>query len=229
MHNMNCFKFPVLLMALLCFSHLQCTKEANETTGSIRGNVRIMNQGEDAIIHPAYIFHNDTLLATTNKYGEYHISALSEGDYSLICSALNYSNLVQQVKVVGGETTTQNFSLQPDDSRGILVGEFQDLTVLNDSLTNHPELSEWDDQQIYNAATGATIQKKWFDSFSGKRIVFLGNDSLGHADAWGQYAFVIQCGTYSFTGTCDGYKSTNHVVTIVEDTKTYLNFLLERE
>jgi len=219
----------MILIASVCFSQLNCTKESNETEGSITGVVTIRDQGSEAIIHPAYIFHHDTLLTTTNELGEYFISSLNEGKYSLICSALNFRDSVQQVKVVGGETVTCNFSLQPDNSMGKLVGEFQDLTVFNDSLISNPELAEWDEQQIYNAATGATIQVKWFPDFMGTRVVYLGDDSIGFSDAFGQYAFVIQSGTYSFTGTCDGYKSKTHVVTILPDTKTYLNFLLERE
>lgn len=222
-------KALAILIAVVCLSQLHCTKESDETPGSIAGVVTIEDQGASAFVYPAYIFHNDSLLATTNELGEYTISSLEEGSYNLTCSALNYSDLMQQVTVEGGKTVTQNFALQSDDSRGILLGEFQDLSVFNDSLSSNPALAEWDDQQVYTAATGATIQAKWFPGFTGTRVIYLGNDSIGYADAWGQYAAVIQCGTYSFTGTCDGYKSKTHVVTIVKDTKTYLNFILERE
>ena len=142
---------------------------------------------------------------------------------------MDFRDSVQQVKVVGGETVTHNFSLQPDNSKGILVGEFQDLKVFNDSLISNPELAEWDEKKICDASTGATIQAKWFPDFNGTRVVYLGDNSLDTSGAFGQYAFVIQSGTYSFTGTCDGYKSKTHVVTILLNMKTYLNFFLERE
>jgi hypothetical protein len=220
-------KAAVILIASVCFSYLNCTKESNETEGSIAGVVT--DQGSEAIIHPTYIFHNDTLLTTTNESGEYFISSLREGKYSLICSALNFRDTVEQVKVVGGGTVTHNFSLKSDNTTGRLVGEFQDMLIFNDSLQTNPGLAEWDAKQICDAATGATIQFKWFPDFRGTRVIYLGDDSLGISDAWGQYGFYIQCGTYCFTGTCDGYKSKTHVVTIFPDTKTYLNFLLERE
>jgi hypothetical protein len=47
-------KAAVILIASVCFSYLNCTKESNETEGSIAGVVT--DQGSEAIIHPAYIF-----------------------------------------------------------------------------------------------------------------------------------------------------------------------------
>lgn len=229
MYRKNLVKAVMILIVSVCFSHFNCKKGSNETEGGIKGVVTTKDKETNAIIHPAYIFHNDTLIATTDELGEYFITSLIEGKYTLTCSALNFRDTVRQVKVVGGETVTCNFSLQPDNSKGILVGEFQDLAVFNDSLISNPELAEWNEQQIYNAATGATIQIKWFPDFTGNRVVYLGDDSIGFSDAFGQYAFAIQSGTYCFTGKCKGYMSKTHVVIILPDTKTYLNFFLERE
>jgi hypothetical protein len=229
MGRLNIFKAVIVLILFAVFSQLNCTKESKETEGDIRGVVKELEQDSEAIIHPAYIIFEDTLLGTTNESGEYLISSLKEGTYTLICSALNFRDTIEEVKVVGGGTVTHNFSLQPDNTTGIVIGEFQDLLIFNDSLGTNPGLAELDAKQIFDAATGATIQMKWLNYQVGDREVFLGDDLLDISDAWGQYGFYIQCGTYCFTGKCEGYKSKTHIATILPDTKIYLNFFLERD
>jgi hypothetical protein len=229
MGKLNFFKVATILIVFTVFTQLNCTRESNETKGDIKGVVKELNQNSEEIICPAYIIYEDTLFATTNESGEYLISSLEEGTYTLICSALNFRDTIEQVKVVGGETVTHNFSLQSDNTTGILVGEFQDLLIFNDSLETNPGLAGWAAKHIFDAATGATIQMKWLNYPVGDREVYLGDDLLGISDAWGQYGFYIQCGTYCFTGKCEGYKSKTHIVTILPDTKFYLNFFLERD
>ncbi len=229
MGKINVFKAVIVLIVFAVFSHMNCTKESGETEGDLKGVVKELKQNSEAAIHPAYIIYGDTLLATTNESGEYLISSLGEDTYTLICSALNFRDTIEQVKVVGGETVTNNFLLQPDYTTGRLVGEFQDMLIFNDSLETNPGLAEWDGKQIFDASTGATIQMKWLNYPVGNREVYLGDDLLGISDAWGQYGFNIQCGTYCFTGKCEGYKSKTHIVTILPDTKIYLNFFLERD
>jgi hypothetical protein len=229
MGKLNIFKAVIVLIVFAIFTQLNCTRESNETKGDIKGVVKELKQNSEAVIYPAYIIYEDTLLATTNESGEYLISSLKEDTYTLICSALNFRDTIEQVKVVGGGTVTHNFSLQSDNTTGILVGEFQDLLIFNDSLETNPGLAEWDGKKIFDAATGATIQMKWLNYPVGNREVYLGDDLLGISDAWGQYGFIIQCGTYCFTGKCEDYKSKTHIVTILPDTKIYLNFFLERD
>jgi hypothetical protein len=229
MHKLNIFKAVMVLIVFGVFSYLNCTKESKETEGDINGVVKELTENSEAIIYPAYIIYEDTLLATTNESGEYLISSLKEDTYTLICSALNFRDTIEQVKVVGGETVTHNFSLQPDNTTGLLLGEFQDMLIFSDSLETNPGLAEWDEKQIFNAATGATIQMKWLQYPVGNREVYLGDSLLGISDFFGQYAFNIQCGTYCFEGKCEGYISKTHIVKILPDAKFYLNFFLERE
>ena len=229
MGKLNIFKAVMVLVVFAVFSQLNCTKKSKETEGDIKGFVKELEQNSEAIIYPAYIIYEDTLLATTNESGEYLISSLEEGTYTLICSALNFRDTIEQVKVVGGETVTHNFSLQSDSTTGIVVGEFQDMLIFNDSLETNPGLAVWDDKQIFDAATGATIQMKWLNYYVGDREVYLGDDLLGVSDAFGQYGFYVQCGTYCFKGSCEGYISKTHIATILPDTKIYLNFFLERD
>jgi hypothetical protein len=229
MGKINIFKAVIVLILFAIFSQLNCTKESKETEGDIRGVVKELKQNSEVTIYPAYIIYEDTLLAATNESGEYLISSLEEGTYTLICSALNFRDTIEQVKVVGGGTVTHNFWLQSDSTTGRLIGEFQDMVIFSDSLETNPGLAEWDEKQICDAATGATIQMKWLNYHVGDREIYLGDDLLGISDAWGQYGFYIQCGTYCFTGKCEGYMSKTHIVTILPDTKIYLNFFLDRD
>ena len=201
MGNSNIFKATIILAAITFFSHEQCTKESKETKGDIKGVVKAINQN----------------------------SSHEEGTYELICSALNFRDTIEYVKVVGGETVRHDFSLQPDSTMGRIVGEFQDLFIFKDSLQNNPGLADWDEKQIFDAATGATIQMKWLQDPVGDREVYLGDYLLGKSDAFGQYGFILQCGTYPVEGKCEGYISKTHIVKVLPDTKIYLNFILERD
>ena len=226
MYKTNAFRtVMVFTIAILCF--LSCTKESNDTKGDVRGVVTIQNK--ETVICPAFIINGDTLLAKTNESGEYEITSLEEGTYKLICSALNFRDTIEYIEVGGGETVMHDFSLQTDSTMGRLLGEFQDGLIFKDSLQTNPELANWDEKQIFDVATGATIQMIWLQYPVGDREVYLGEDLLGKSDAFGQYAFKIQSGTYCFKGKCEGYVSKTHIVKILPDTKFYLNFVLERD
>ena len=57
----------------------------------------------------------------------------------------------------------------------------------------------------------------------------LGDSVLAVADAWGQYVFKIRTGTYSITGSCEGYESVTQTVTVEPNGRHYVNFFLPRK
>ena len=203
--------------------------EPKPTSGTIEGNVKSILPGNLSTIHLAYVFIDDSLLATTDENGNYVIAPIEEGTYQLTCSAINYRDTTEQVQVLGGKTLIHDFYLTPDSSTGRIYGEFQDVTLFNQNIQTNPSLVDWDAKQIFNDITGATIQAKTLQYDVPDRKVFLGDSLLAISDGWGQYWFQIQCGTYPITGRCEGYYDTTKVIKIMADTRSYVNFFLYRK
>ncbi len=200
--------------------------EPEQTYGTITGTVKNLNS---ATIHPAYIFFEDSLLATTDTNGNYSISSIDEGAYQLTCSALNYGDLTEQVTVLGGKTVTHDFNLTPNSAPGKVYGEFQDVTLYKQSLQTNPSLAQWDAKKIFDDITGATLQAKTLQYEVPDRKVLLGDSLLEIADVWGQYWFRIQCGTYPIKASCEGYHDTTQVIKVLPDQNIYVNFFLRRK
>jgi len=230
MRMKNIFLMLILQIFFVSF-FIKCDNatEPKEIRGTVTGAVKNVLPGDGSIIHPAYIFLEDSLIATTNESGEYAIYSIEQGSYLLICSSLGYRDTTTQVQVVGGKTVTHDFYLTPDSSTGRIYGEFQDMTLFNNNLETNPSMAEWDDEQIFASVTGATIQAKTLMYDVPDRKVFLGDSLLAITDGFGQYWIEIQCGTYCITGTCEGYKDAMQVIKVLPDTRVYVNFFLYRE
>lgn len=224
--------FLMLILQILFISFfIKCDNatEPKETKGIVTGTVKNVLLGDGSIIHPAYIFLEDSLIATTNEFGEYSISSIENGSYFITCSSLGFRDTTTQVQVIAGKTVTHDFYLTPDSSTGRIYGEFQDMTLFNNSLETNPSLAEWDAEQIFASVTGATIQAKTLMYDVPDRKVFLGDSLLAITDGFGQYWIEIQCGTYCITGSCEGYKDAMQVIKVLPDTRVYVNFFLYRE
>ena len=225
--------FLILLFGLsIMLIIIKCNKNPNEpkpTNGAIEGNVKSVLPGNSSAIHPAYIFNENRLLTTTDEAGNYSIAAIEEGTYQLTCSALNYRDSTEQVRVPGGKTVTYDFSLTPDSSIGRVYGEFEDVTLYNQGLQTNPAMASWDSKKIFDDVTGATVQAKTLGYEIPDRKVFLGDSLLAISDGFGQYWFKIQCGIYPITGYCEGYHDTTLVIKVLPDTKVYANFFLHRK
>jgi len=184
-------------------------------------------------LYPAYIIWGDSLLAMTDVDGSFGIEYMDAGSYQLIASAVNFADTTFEVSIEGMNTSTVSLELKSDDTMGWLLGEFQDDSLFQAELLENPDLAGWTAKEICDAATGATIQFKTMRPFVPFSYVYLGDDSLTMADQWGQYGFLIQCGTYPFTGTCNDYQSTTGIATVRPEGhpegRTYLNFFLKRE
>ena len=219
---------PPLLAACLWITCKQTT-EPKTDAGNVRGSVVCdASQGGTSTIPSAYIFREDSLLATSDASGVYSIASLREGAYRLRCSAAGHRDTTAQIQVAGGKTTVQDFSLVPEYSFGRVFGEFQDRKLFNDSLNTNPSMANWDARTICDAATGATIQFKTYQNEVPERRITLGDSLLDTADAWGQYYFQIRAGTYPVTGSCEGYESVTQIVTVEPNGRQYVNFFLSK-
>ena len=209
--------------------HCDHTSEPKETAGAIRGTVFNGLSDEMTPVYPAYIFVEDSLWAITDSNGMYSIPSILEGTYDFICSSLYYLDDAEQIRVTGEQTTTHDFYLTPDSLTGVVFGEFQDLNIFQDSLASNSAIGEWDAEQVFNAVTGATIQSKTLDYLVPDRKVTMNDSLLAVSDAWAQYWFIVQQGTYYVKGACEGYEEIGQVIKVVPDTYHYYNFFLPRE
>jgi hypothetical protein len=214
------------MLAVCLWAACKNATEPRTRAGSIRGTVRSVPAPDGAAIRSASIAWEDSLLAVSDASGAYAVSPLSEGTYRLTCSASGYRDTTMQVVIEGGKTTVLDFYLTPDFSSGRIFGEFQDQDLFNDSLKTNPAMAGWDAKTVFDAATGATIQFKTMQHEVAERRVMLGDSLLAVADGWGQYTFKIRTGTYSLTGSCEGYENVTQTVRVEPNGRHYVNFFL---
>jgi hypothetical protein len=222
-----------LIPAAAVFLVLACqhATEPGKSRVTLSGTVYPAQPGSPAI-QSAYLFMGDSLMAVTDETGHYHIASIESGSHDFICSALGYSDATVEV-TVGRENTLHDFYLTPDESTGRVYAEFQDQTLWLDALADHPELDTWNDRELFEGTTGATLQTKWLQIELPDRILFLGDSLLAYSDGFGQCWAKLQCGTYPLTGVCEGYRSVTRTVHIVpyappESEKSYVIFFMNR-
>ena len=125
-------------MLLVIFIKCDNATEPKESKGSISGTVNNLMLGDVATVHPAYIFLEDSLIATTDELGKYSITLIEKGSYFLTCSALNYRDTTEQVHVIAGKTETHDFYLTPDFSSYIpriyIITKTEELLQMNGVL-----------------------------------------------------------------------------------------------
>ena len=110
---------------------------------------------------------------------------------------------------------------------GIVCGEFHDAVLFKQALEADPGKSGRDDKEIWEHASGATIQAKTFGRAVGRSTVWLDGDMLAAADGFGQFRTELAPGKYSLTGKCDGYSPLELRIKVRSGRKTYVNFILE--
>jgi hypothetical protein len=219
-----------IFVLLLIWMGCHHSTELIWTEGNVQGTVRrLLPGGGTSGVHPAFIFWGDSLLTTTDPQGSYRINDLKIGRYDLLGSALYCGDTTLTVQVQGDQTVTLDFNLRSDSTTGLVVGEFQDAFLFQQRLSEDTTLANWSEQQIYDAATGATLQSKTLKYLVPDRFVLLEDSAMAKADVWGQYGFFIPSGTYPLVGSCEGYRSVMHVVKVLPDSRVYLNFILHRE
>jgi hypothetical protein len=216
-----------ILLACLAIG-MQCTKstEPKEIFGSLQGTV----QSAGSALYPAYLVAGDTLLATTDAQGHYSVPSVSAGSLALTCSALYYGDTTVQVQIMGGQTATADFNLTRDETKGLVLGEFQDNALWSENVKNDASLKSLTVREQFDGVTNATMCFKIVGVDLGDRSIFVGDSLIALADAWGQFWFRLPRGVYPLKATCDGYQNDVRIVKVLPtppDT-VYTNFYLPR-
>jgi hypothetical protein len=205
-----------------------CKDKENPVLTAANLHISIRSKAGNNPIGKAFIFLNDSLYGETDSKGLFALDSISPRSYSLTCSVINFRDTTLQIVIATGKATQLYFSLSADTSYGKVFGEFQDIAIFRQKAVNRPELNTWDEQEVYDGITGATIYKIGYPDPIPARTVSLEDSVITVADAFGQYYMKMQCGTYLITGACEGYKSYSKIIKVLKDTKTYMNFYLEK-
>ncbi len=219
--NLKTRSYLLLFVMVLIFS--SCEKESHTET-VVKGTVR--NQVDGKAIFPAFLIHGDELLATAHEDGTYEITGLDPGIYSLVCSAINYGDKTVQVEVADRKTQFNDVHLSPDKQTGRVYGEFHDKVLYQDQLISDPAKVDWNDKELFDGVSGATIQTS-FDMPSSE--IYVGDSLFAYSDGYGQFWFDIQCGTYPITGSSSGYSDTSHIISIEPNSEVYVHYILSRQ
>lgn len=193
----------------------------------LAGTVR--NVAQEKRLFPAYIFNNDELIATTDNQGNYEITTIEAGNFTIKCSAVGYADAKSSITIREGKLTTLDFNLIADETNGRVYGEFHDSTLFSQQLAVNPSMLEWNSKELFDGISGATLQEKTLNHEVPERKVKIGNCQVACSDGFGQYWFTVQCGTYPLNGSCDGYNEKQQIIVVKPNDRLYVNFVLEKE
>jgi len=181
-------------------------------------------------VYAIYILEGDSLLSAVSKNNKFSI-VLEEGEHKIIFSAIGYADTIFLVQINGD--IHAEIKLKENKQTGRVYGEFHDLKLFQQKVTENSELASWSDKQIVDGLTGATIMEDNSGTNFEQAQLFIGDSLLGYADVYGQYWIKIQCGTYPLTGKSAGFLSETKVIKVVPDVKPevkkYLNFFLVKK
>ncbi len=181
---------------------------------------------DSAPVHPAFIFSGDSLLAETGSDGQFSVQTLDVAQIQLICSAVGYADETARLSIENGKQSSVDFILKADTTKGRVYGEFQNLEWFNNALQANEYLEKWNEKEMFEAVTGATMQMLTMDPLPTMEV-YLGNERIKVADDWGQFWVDIQCGTYALKGAAAGYTPDVQVLEVLPETKHYIIFYLD--
>lgn len=205
-----------------------CTKKIEPAQTTLSGSVK--NSVNDKLIYPAYIIYERQLLTTTREDGSFEITSLEGGTYSMVCSALGYSDQAMQVVVENGKKVNTDFLLTPDDTQSFVMGELHDQLLYQEGLIDNPSMAEWTDQQLFDGVSGATIQGKNFEIEVYPASIFIGDSLFAETDDYGQYEFTVQMGTYPISVVIQGWRDSTQIKEVKYNAYAdFANFILIRE
>ena len=217
-------KAGTLFIILLLLSIISCDDKIEQTSVGIYSGKITSVSGTP--IYPFYIIEGDSLLSIFSENNQFSIE-LEEGEHEIVFSAIGYSDTIIPIQINGD--IHADIKLKENKETGRIYGEFQDLKLFQQKVSENNDLAKWSDKQIMDGVTGATIMENNNSTNFEQAQVFIGDSMLGYADVYGQYWFDIQCGTYPLTGKSAGFSSETKVIKVLPRAKVYLNFFLPKK
>jgi len=113
-----------------------------------------------------------------------------------------------------------------DASLAKVFGEFEDMGLFDAGIAKNPEMKNWNEKNVCDGSSGATIQVKSLGIGTGRGEVFLDGKKVADADGFGQFWFALSPGTYALVGKCPGYKDVPVGITVSAGEVAYRNFYM---
>ncbi|MCP4976254.1 MAG: carboxypeptidase-like regulatory domain-containing protein [Maribacter sp.] len=183
----------------------------------------IVSASTNEPISPAYIFMDDVYVGMVENNNSFAFE-LYPGEYEFIFSAIGYLDEIVSVTISGNYT--EEIVLTENSEIGRVYGEFQDTLKLEQKILDNNDIATWDEKEIYDGVTGATILEDNSSVDFQQAKLFIGDSLIGYADVYGQYWIKIQQGTYPLTGKSEGFLDKTKTIKILPDSKVYVNFYL---
>jgi len=222
--NVKCTLYLIFLAVLsICSS---CEEENSDETALI-GTIKSML--DDQAIFPAFLILGDVLLATSDESGDYQITGLTPGEYTLICSAINFDDESIIIEIEEGKIISNNFLMSPGSSLGSVYGELHDQGLYDEQLMTNPSMASWTDEELYDGVSGATIQTMTFGHDLPSAEIYIGDSLLALMDGFGQYWVDLQAGTYPLRVSMPGYRDSTRIIRVEPDSDIYRNFILSQQ
>jgi len=215
--------YSIFMAALLC-----CSCEENTQAWTlIQGSV--LNIEDQKEVYPSFLFLGEKLLLSTGEKGTFEIDSLEPGLYSFLCSSMGFSDTLIQIEVKEGAITELDFFLRADDSKGRVYGELHDQSLYNEQLNENPSMSGWNEEELFDGVSGATIQTMTFGYDLPAAEIYIGDSLLTLTDGFGQYWTDIQSGTYPIRVSMPGWEDQIHVVNVEAGYRAFCNFILPQQ
>lgn len=220
----NKIRILLFLTFVIYFNACEDSTSPLKNTSTLSG--KITNSATGTSVPQVFIFLEDSLLTTLIKKTDYSFE-LESGMSLLTFSAIGYEDKKLELNL--NENTTQNIELIPSSDKGRVYGEFQDIIKFQENVEENENMETWNEEEIYDGVTGATILEENSVTTFQQAELFIADSLLRYGDVYGQYWFEIQTGTYPISGKCEGYSSKTQIITVLPNTKTYLNYYLKPE
>jgi len=216
----------VVLISLLLTLAISCEDStAPINTGGIFSGT-IISASTSEPIAPAYIFMDGVYVGMLENSNSFAFE-LNQGKYEFIFSAIGFLDEIVSVTISGNYT--EEIILNENSEIGRVYGEFQDSVKLAQKISDNNDIASWDEKEIYDGVTGATILEDNASTDFQQAELFIGDSLVGYADVYGQYWMKIQHGTYPLTGKSEGFLNETKTVKILPDSRIYENFHLSPE
>ena len=211
--------FIVILLTII----ISCedSTSPNNSGGVFSGTIISSSTSEPVV--SVFIFMDDVYLGMIENSNSFAFE-LNPGEYEFIFSAIGFLDEIVSVTINGNYN--QEIVLTENSEIGRVYGEFQDSVKLEQKISDNNDIANWDEKEIYDGVTGATILEDNSSVDFQQAKLFIGDSLVGYADVYGQYWIKIQSGTYPLTGESEGFKNETKTIKILPDSKVYENFYL---
>jgi len=211
--------FALILIVLVGI--LSCKNpSSSKKDGRLKGTItQIANNT------PVYIIINDSLVCTTDINNNFSVD-LEYGDHEILLSAIGYLDENISVSINGNKN--MDIQLTENSETGRIYGEFQDLDVFQQRISQNSDLENWTEKDICDGVTGATIMEDNYEFEFKQPQLFIGDSLIKYADVYGQYWIEVQSGTYPLTGKCEGFSSKTEIIKVMQDAREYVNFYIKQ-